>query len=438
MYGLEFERQKEIETKQSIFKLIMERFSQKVPLSVIESFFDDAKVVDFLPTVVIFYIPEFKRSIVAGTYLSQLTESVQELYGNHFSVEFIDDPNVIDHYSTVPTNLYDNYTFDNFIVGNCNKFAHANAEALAKHRSTDHNPVFIWGDSGLGKTHLLYAIYNFVKSSQKELNVKVITAENFTNEMIDAIRTGKQMEFRARYRPVNMLFIDDIQFIGGKDFAMEELFNTFNELYMQNNHLVFTSDRPPKDIPALTDRLRSRFESGILADIEPPDFETRVAIIEKKAFTLGFRVPKEISYHIANNIKSNVRQLEGAVKKIMSYHQIMDEPLTMETAEKSIRDLLSEDPGLNPTPEHIIKHVCDFTNITHEEVLSVGRRGPVIHARQLAIYLIRSLTDMSYTEIARIFNRDHTTIAHAINQIDKKKTGELQKEINLLISNIRG
>jgi chromosomal replication initiator protein len=281
---------------------------------------------------------------------------------------------------------------------------------------------------------------NKVKKEHPEANLCAVSAERFTIDIIDAIRLGKTRAFREQYRVVDMLFVDDIQFIGGKDFAMEELFNTFNELYMANNRLVFTSDRPPRELPALDDRLRSRFESGLVVDIQPPDFETRVAIIQNKALTLGFNLSDDISHYIAANITNNIRQLEGAVKKIMAYHHLMAHPLSMDTAQQAIRDLSSENPGLNPSTDHIINEVCKFFNLDIEEILSTSKRANIVHARQMAIYLIKSLMDISYTQIGAVFKRDHTTIMHSINQIEAKKVNDntTAKEIATVIRNIRG
>ncbi|MCL2546094.1 MAG: chromosomal replication initiator protein DnaA [Oscillospiraceae bacterium] len=436
-----------MEDKHQLWKLIYEHLATELTPQSMKTWFDDTQVVSFAPNALTLYTSSFKRPFIEERYMPALHRAMDSLYGGTFDIHITDDANAMEVIKMPlidsqldPDCLSEQYSFNNFIVGKSNEFAHAAAWATTNVTNTTNNPLFIYGDSGLGKTHLLYAMINKIKHDTPDSTLCAVTAENFTNEIISAIRTNKTKEFREKYRLVDMLFVDDIQFIGGKDYAMEEFFNTFNELYMNNNKLVFTSDRPPKEIPMLTDRLRSRFESGLVVDILPPDFETRVAIIQSKAITLGLPLPNDLSFYIAENITANIRQLEGAVKKIMAHHQLMNAPLDIETARRAIKDLLSENPGLNPTPEHIIKEVCRFYHLEEDELLSSSKRADIASARQIAIYLVKTLIDISNTKIGKIFNRDHSTITHSMSQVQNKKDNDdrTAREIDIILRNIRG
>jgi chromosomal replication initiator protein len=336
----------------------------------------------------------------------------------------------------IPSNLNPKYTFENFVVGSSNQFAHAVAVAVAENPGRAYNPLFIYGGVGLGKTHLMQAIGNFIKQNMQSKTVVYITTENFMNELIDALRNDRMSEFREKYRTVDVLLVDDIQFISGKDRTQIEFFHTFNALYDAGKQIVLTSDRPPKDIPMLTDRLRSRFEWGIIADIQPPDFETRMAILRKKAEIEGIEVSDDILRLIASAIRSNIRQLEGALLKIKALANLEGREID--------EDLVKTVLGIEPTfgqesssvnVERIKSVVCEAFGVSVEQLNGNSRKKQIALARQVAMYLARKLGGLSLPKIASAFNRnDHTTVLHAVSKIEEvRKTDE---ELDNLILSI--
>jgi chromosomal replication initiator protein len=312
------------------------------------------------------------------------------------------------------------FSFDTYIVGSSNKFAHAAALAVAANPAGAYNPLFIYGHSGLGKTHLLYAISNDIKKSKPDLQTLYIKGDDFTNELIDSIRKNTTIDFHQKYREVDLLLVDDIQFIAGKDSTQEEFFHTFNTLYESRKQIVLTSDRPPKEIQTLEDRLRTRFEWGLIADIQPPDFETRIAIIKRKAERLDVDIPNEVCEYIAKKLKTNIRQLEGAVKKMKAHHLLAGKPLDIRTAGTSISDILYSDQPPPLTVEKIIEEVARTFNVTPEDIRSTRRTATVSGARQIAMYIARETTQMPLVAIGEEFGgRDHSTIVYAIGQVEK-------------------
>ncbi|WP_432620547.1 chromosomal replication initiator protein DnaA, partial [Butyricicoccus sp.] len=299
---------------------------------------------------------------------------------------------------------------------------------------------FIYGQSGLGKTHLLYAIANVVRRDHPSFRIIYIKGEDFTNELVNSIGAGQVQEFRDKYRLADLLLVDDIQFVAGKDRTQEEFFHTFNALYEANKQIVLTSDRPPKEIHTLEDRLKTRFEWGLLADIQPPDYETRMAIIHVKADSLRVQLPEDVVDYIAKTITSNVRQLEGTVKKIKALHDLMERAIDIELAKEAVADIFKENPGLNPTPDMILREVSRYYCTPVEKLKGSGRSKDLVLPRQVAMYLVRDLTDYSLPEIGKIFSRDHTTVLHSINKIENylKETSEMDNIIKTLKTNIRG
>ncbi|WP_343252559.1 chromosomal replication initiator protein DnaA [Ligaoa zhengdingensis] len=313
------------------------------------------------------------------------------------------------------------YTFSTFIVGPSNKFAHAASLAVATNPAGAYNPLFIYGGSGLGKTHLLYAICNEVLKNKPETNIIYVKGENFTNELIEAIRSESTAEFHNKYRQADVLLVDDIQFIGGKESTQEEFFHTFNTLYEANKQIVLTSDRPPKEIKTLEDRLRTRFEWGLLADVQPPDFETRVAIIRRKAELLDIDIPDDVAEYMANKLKTNIRQLEGAVKKMKAYKLLAGTPPSILIAQNAIRDILNDHQPVPVTIERIISEVArTYNGVTPQDIRSNKRSANISSARQVAIYIVREITQMSMSAIGEEFGgRDHSTIVYALQQVEK-------------------
>ena len=340
--------------------------------------------------------------------------------------------------STMPPFKFE-YTFDNFIVGNSNKFAHAACIAVANHPATDYNPLFIYGPSGLGKTHLLYAITNEFKRKRPDIKVIYIKGEDFTNQMIECMAHRTMNEFRDKYRSCDILMIDDIQFIAGKISTQEEFFHTFNALHEDGKQIILTSDKPPRDIQTLEDRLKTRFEWGLIADIQPPDPELRVAIIKKKADQIGIEISDEVLEFLAENLRSNIRQIEGAVRKLSAMSFVYGKVITMETARGCIDELLGGAEPVNVTVDKIFTAVYKKYGIKKEDIIGERRTKDIAQARHIAIYLIREITDMSFPGIGKILNRNHTTIISSIETVEKKIISQqsFSMEIDELIKSIK-
>ena len=325
------------------------------------------------------------------------------------------------------------YTFQSFVIGNSNRFAHAASLAVAESPAKAYNPLFIYGGVGLGKTHLMHAIGHYILQENPKAKVVYVSSEKFTNELINAIKDDKNEEFRNKYRKVDVLLIDDIQFIAGKERTQEEFFHTFNALHEENKQIILSSDRPPKEIPTLEDRLRSRFEWGLIADIQPPDFETRMAILEKKADVEGFNVPNEVMVYIATKIKSNIRELEGALIRIIAYSSLTNRDVSVDLASEALKDIISNKESAPVTVKTIQESVANYYNLRIEDLKSQRRTRNIAYPRQIAMYLSRKLTDMSLPKIGEEFGgRDHTTVIHAYEKISENlKTDEgLQSMIN--------
>ncbi len=311
------------------------------------------------------------------------------------------------------------YTFERFVIGSSNRFAHAAAVAVAEAPAKSYNPLFIYGGAGLGKTHLLHAIAHYVRQNYPDYKVGYLSIEVFTNEFIDAIRTNAQTAFKRRYRDLDVLLIDDIQFLEHKEATQEEFFHTFNSLHGSNRQVVISSDRQPDAIATLEDRLRSRFKWGLITDIQPPDLETRIAILRKKADRDSNRIPADVLEFIATHITDNIRELEGALIRVTAYASLNNEPLTPELAERVLGDILTERQPRPITPALILEATAKMFGFTVEEIKDRSRRRPLVTARQVGMYVCRELTDLSYPAIAREFGgRDHTTVIHAVSKIE--------------------
>ncbi|MGB6370697.1 MAG: chromosomal replication initiator protein DnaA [Atribacterota bacterium] len=333
------------------------------------------------------------------------------------------------------------YTFDNFVVGNSNRFAHAACLAVAQSPAKSYNPLFVYGEVGLGKTHLIQAIATHIiqHSGKAKIKVLYISSEKFTNELINSIKDGSTAAFREKYRSVDVLLIDDIQFLAGKERTQEEFFHTFNTLYDSNKQIVITSDRPPKDIPTLENRLISRFEWGLMTDIQPPDFETRIAILRKKGQSENLNVPNEVIDFIAEKIPSNIRQLEGALTKLTAFSTLTKKELSIPLTQEILKDIIPLE-NKKVSISQIQKTVSDYYNIKVNSLLSKKRTKDIVLARQVAVYLSRELTDLSLTSIGETFGRrDHTTIIHSYTKIKNKikKDKGFKNIINNLILDIK-
>lgn len=380
----------------------------------------------------------YKKQIVESTYIAFLKNCLKKIMGFETDIKIIvEDENGKEVKPPVVSTYEDGFTFNNFIVGSTNRYAHAAAMAVASNpeNTMHYNPLVIYGPSGVGKTHLMLAIRNEVLRRNPDYKVEYVRSEEFTNQLIKALQDGKlglgtMEDFRNRYRNVDMLLIDDIQFIAGKESTQEEFFNTFNALYEKNKHIVVTLDRPPKSISTLEDRIKSRFQGGMSADITPADFETRVGIIIKKAERLGIKLNDDIVYEIAKKIISNTRQLEGVVNKIHAYIQIENKMPTVSVLNNLIRDVIID---TQPEPikiERIIEEVARSYCVSESDILSTRRSAQIALARQIAMYIARETTELSYQAIGESFGKDHSTVLYNVSKVEEFiKEKPYEKEI---------
>ncbi len=388
----------------------------------------------------------FQRSIIQDCYSLKIEKAIQEVLGLPLKVKIIageePDDGVITHAEpelTPPDASDYEYSFENFIVGPSNKFAHAAAQAVANKPAQYYNPLFIYGASGLGKTHLMYAICNHVKRHNPNINIIYTKGETLTNEVVEAIRTHQTQELRAKYRMADILLVDDVQFIAGKESTQTEFFHTFDALHQANKQIVLTSDRPPKEISLLETRLRNRFEMGLLADIQPPELETRIAIIKRKAQLLGIKISDEIAEYIASQLKTNIRQLEGAVRKMFAHQLLAGEKPSLAVAQSAIQDIRNSKP-IPITVDQIISEVARTMNVSPEDIRSSKQSAPISAARQVAIYVVREITSMPMKKIGAEFgNRDHSTIVYARDKVVEKMQRDyaFRDMVNDIIENIR-
>jgi chromosomal replication initiator protein len=343
--------------------------------------------------------------------------------------------------AAVPTErVHEKYTFEAFVTGASNRFAHAAALAVAETPARSYNPLFIYGDAGLGKTHLLQAILHYVNAHYPSYQVRYVSTETFLNEFVDAIRTNTPSEFKRRYREIDVLLVDDIQFMEGKEGLQEEFFHTFNTLHQANRQIVLSSDRPPDSIPTLEDRLRSRFKMGLITDIQPPDLETRMAILRKKSEVEPKPIDEEVLTFIAENVMENIRELEGALIRVTAYASLTQQALTVDLARRVLADIVGNQQSRPITPILIIEKTSQMFGFSVEEIKGASRRRPLVTARQIAMYVFRELTDLSYPAIAREFGgRDHTTVIHAVDKIGTlmRERRQIYEQVTELIQMIK-
>ncbi|WP_026887755.1 chromosomal replication initiator protein DnaA [Clostridium beijerinckii] len=391
----------------------------------------------------------FTQDILDKRYKDLVANSIKAVCSKLYTIEFIIMSESYDKEENKSTSnqktkaivvndemsstLNPKYTFNSFVIGNSNRFAHAASLAVAESPAKAYNPLFIYGGVGLGKTHLMHAIGHYILDGNPNAKVVYVSSEKFTNELINAIKDDKNEEFRNKYRNVDILLIDDIQFIAGKERTQEEFFHTFNALHDANKQIILSSDRPPKEIPTLEDRLRSRFEWGLIADIQVPDFETRMAILKKKADVENLNVANEVMGYIATKIKSNIRELEGALIRIIAYSSLTNREVTVDLATEALKDIISKKQGKHVTIDLIQDVVSSYFNLRVEDLKSQRRTRNVAYPRQIAMYLSRKLTDMSLPKIGEEFGgRDHTTVIHAYEKISEnlKTDDSLQNTVN--------
>ena len=423
-----------------IWKIVLSRLSQDLSETTISTWFDEVEAVSIKDRTLYLHCPnDFKRSTIESMFSDRIKDSLRDIYSADFDVKLLstaESTALFEPEVKKSTALLDSgeFTFDTFVVGESNKMAYAAARAVADGVG-HYNPLIIYGDSGLGKTHLLYAIAHTIHKNHPDYKIVYIRGEDFTNELIRDIRAGKNQEFRDKYRSADVFLMDDVQFIAGRDSTQEEMFHTFNTLYEDKKQIVFTADRPPKEMLRLEDRLKTRVEWGLLADIQPPDYETRMAIIKNKAIRMGVELPEEVLIYVAENITSNVRQIEGTVKKILAFRDLLGSNVDASSVTRAVRDMFKETSDILPTAEVIIEEVGKFYDIDPNAIRGQGRTKATSWARHIAIYLTRHMTKLSLKDIGKEFdNRDHTTILHSIDRVEKQcktdpETNEVIKDI---------
>ena len=374
-------------------------------------------------------ISDFNEKTIRARYLPMITEAVSQAAGREMTIELMSVKERIewqerqkkeDAPAMQGINMFNpKSTFDTFVVGSSNRFAHAAALAVAEQPGMAYNPLFLYGGVGLGKTHLMHAIGHFIQDHFPNMRMLYLPSEMFTNELVAAIKNNKNVEFRNRFRNVDVLMLDDIQFIAGRDSTQEEFFHTFNALHSAGKQIIISSDKPPREIARLEERLRSRFEWGLIADIQKPDFDTRIAILRKKAENEGIEISDEMLELIAGRIESNIRELEGALNRVTAMASLSNQPVTKALAEQTLQDFFTTDVEIKPTD--IISQVAKYFHLTFEDLVGKSRTKNVAVPRQIAMYLAREMTSMSLMDIGQVFGgRDHTTVMHACTRISDR------------------
>lgn len=417
--------------KNEYWEQIIKELEKKINKEILDNWFSSTHLAYLDHNQITLSVPsKFLRDWLMENYLPFIQEAASKILNNQVSVRFIleerdsvkpslPEPIKIeaDEDHDLPSFLNPNYTFKNFVTGPCNQFAHAVSQAVSESPAKTYNPLFIYGGVGLGKTHLMHAIGHYILSHNRESKLYYISSEKFTNEFISGIQHDKMADFRNKYRNMDVLLLDDIQFIAGKDRSQEEFFHTFNTLYESRKQIVLSSDRFPKEIPDLEERLRSRFECGLIADIQPPDLETKVAILQKKADLRGINLPQDVAIYIASKIKSNVRELEGCLIRVGAFSSLSMSTITIGLAQEALKDVFANQDEII-TIANIIKVVSEHFKISVSELKSKKRNRNITIPRQIAMYLCRELTKNSLPEIGRSFGgKDHTTVIHSCNKI---------------------
>ena len=406
-----------------IWQSILCVLAEKLTPTAMKTWFDDCTPVGLDENCLVLHSPnEFKGNIIATRYGSIIKDALSDLFSQDFDLQVLSGDEISDYEAkkkaenSLPEMA--GYTFDNFIVGNSNKFAHAAAISVAKNPGASYNPLFIYGNSGLGKTHLLLAIGQAIHENDPAKKIAYIKGDDFTVQMIKAIKDGTGEEFRGKYRNVDLFLVDDIQFIAGKQATQNEFFHTFNNLYEAGHQIVITSDRPPMEMSLLDDRLRTRFEGGLMADIQPPDLETRMAITRHKAAQRGLVLSNEAVEYIAEKITSNIRQIEGVINRLTAYKEIINDVITTESVDRAIKDVIRTGTFI-PTPEIIIRETARYFSLSSEEIRGQNRSKQVAKARQVSMYLMRSLTNLTLQEIGEEYqDRNHATVLASIRKVE--------------------
>lgn len=428
-----------------IWAQVIDILSRKLTPTAINTWFSDCTPVELSDSTLVIHTPSpFKKEIIEGRFADTIRGALTDLFSSPFELRVLAGDEINDYRREKAAEEDDmlpemaGYTFDRFIVGNSNKFAHAAAIAVADNPGKKFNPLFIYGSSGLGKTHLLLAIGHSIHERDPQKQIAYVTGDEFTNQLITAIKSGSTSDFHEKYRSADLFLVDDIQFIAGKQSTQEEFFHTFNHIYEAGHQIVITSDRPPMDMNLLDDRLRTRFEGGLMADIQPPDIETRMAITRNKASQLGLILSDEAVEYIAENITSNIRQLEGVIKRLTAYREILDDAITIDSVKRAIKDVIRIGTYI-PTPAVIIRETARYFSLGEEELRGQNRSKVVASARQISMYLIRTLTNLSLKDIgAEYEDRNHATVLASIRKVETllKTNPETAATVRDITSNI--
>lgn len=441
-----------------LWQQVLALIKPKVSKPSFDTWLKETKAVQFEHSELIISAPNnFVKEWLETRYIKFLTANVYELLNEHVTIKVITENETAQHLAEpqppaalrnreASNDLFSSqmlnpkYTFNTFVIGAGNRFAHAASLAVAEAPAKSYNPLFIYGGVGLGKTHLMHAIGHYILEHAPHSRVLYITSEKFTNDFINAIRDNQGEMFRNKYRNIDILLIDDIQFLAGKEQTQEEFFHTFNALHEENKQIIITSDRPPKEIPTLEDRLRSRFEWGLITDIQPPDLETRIAILKKKAKSENIDIPNEAMAYIANQINTNIRELEGALIRVVAYSSLVNEDITTHLTAEALKDIIPANNNKKITVDLIQKEVAAVYGLNMEDFVAKKRTKAIAFPRQIAMYLSRELTDLSLPRIGSSFGgRDHTTVIHAHKKISEaiKQDPELKATIDNLIKEIK-
>ena len=439
-----------VNTANEIWKKALLILGEDLTSTTLRTWFDDVTAVAMDGDTLILCSPEeFKRDIIRQRYLDNVEKALFELFSQSIPVRFVDAEEA-KRWESGEAGEEDaflkgtgEYTFDKFVVGASNRFAYNAAKKVSENPGKSYNPLFIYGSSGLGKTHLLYAIAHAIHKDHPDWKILYVKSETFVNELIEKLRSQERYmeEFRKKYREVDVFLMDDVQFIAGKNSSEEELFHTFNTLHEQQKQIVFTSDRPPQEMLRLEERLKTRFDWGLSADIQPPDYETRVAIIKNKAIARGVNLPQPVLQYVAENITSNVRQIEGTVSKLVAMQELLGEQINVDNVIRAVRDMLSTKNEFLPSPDLIISEVAQFYQLDSEAIKGQGQNKTISASRNVAMYLIRNMTDLSLQEIGDIFgNRHYSTVISSIKRVEKllKEDPDLGEIIRDLKSAING
>ena len=432
-----------------VWRNVLKEMGNDLSPTTISTWFDETEAVDIQDNRLLLHCGnDFKKGYIESLFLKNVKAALKNLFSMDFEVKILDDEEysawkgpaeAVEEPKPAGRIPMDEFTFDTFVVGPSNKLAYAASVSVANSPARHYNPLLIYGDSGLGKTHLIYAIANVIRKTIPNAKITYNKGDDMTNELVAAIQDGKTGEMREKYRKADLLLVDDVQFIAGKKQTQEEFFHTFNTLYEAGKQIVLTSDRPPSEMTMLEDRLRTRFEWGLLVDVQPPDFETRIAIAKRKAASRGMTLPDTVAAVIAENVTANVRQLEGMVNRVLAYKELLDNDVDQATVRRALSDIFKNNTEA-PSTDTILKYVCAHFDVDQATLRGTQRNRGVAQARHVAIYMIRNMTNLSQDDIGKLFGgRDHTTIMHSLRLVEQrlktdKAFAETIKELKTNIS----